>query len=331
MEIMKGIYRIAVPLPQVSLKEVNIYLIEGEKGIILIDTGWNTPEAFDAVKNSLKANGFELRDITQILITHFHPDHYGMAGKLKQLTDATIAMSEVEASMLDARYDNPDVLLNQLSVFLRSHGLMEDMLERFSRASMGFRHLVVLTRPDILLKDGDTISLPPFELKVLLTPGHTPGHLCYYEPNRKMLFSGDMLLPEISTNISYNPQSTENPLGEFINSLNMLKDLEVNFVFPSHGAVFSGVKPRVENLLYHHKMREGELVQVASNNLMTGYQIAEKIIWYPNGKPLAFDKLSVWDKRLALMETLSHLQYMVFQGKAKKMEENGIINYFIEG
>jgi glyoxylase-like metal-dependent hydrolase (beta-lactamase superfamily II) len=331
MEIVKGVYRLTVPLPQVSLKEVNIYVLEGEKGNILIDTGWNTPEAFDAVKKGLKENGFELRDITQILITHFHPDHYGMAGKLKQLSGATIGMSEVEASMLDGRYENPDALLNQLSAFLRTNGLDEGMLEQYSRASMTFRHLVILTRPDVLLKDGDVISMPPFELKVLQTPGHSPGHLCFYEPKRKMLFTGDMLLPEISTNISYNPQSGENPLGDFMNSLNRLKEMEVNFVFPSHGPVFSGTRPRVENLLYHHKTRIEEIISVARDNLMTAYQIAAKMTWYPDSKPLKYDELQLWDKRLALMETLAHLQYLVHEGRAKKMEENGLINYFVEG
>jgi len=327
---MKGIYRIAVPLPQVALKEVDIYVIEGEKGNLLIDTGWNTPEAFNAVKDSLKIDGFELRDITQIAITHFHPDHYGLAGKLKQLTNATLAMSEIEAPLLDGRYSNPENLLKELSAFLRVNGVTDSMLSKFSEASMPFRQFVVTAKPDILLKDGDTISMPPFELQVLLTPGHSPGHLCFYEPNRKMLFSGDMLLPEISTNISYHPQSSDNPLGDFINSLKMLQEIDINFAFPAHGPVFSGTKPRIEALLYHHKNREREIIQVAHNNLMNGYQIASQLAWAPGDKPVPFDKLSVWDKRLAVMETLAHLQYLVYSGKARKMEENGVNMYFVE-
>ena len=331
MEVMKGIYRIAVPLPQIALKEVDIYVVEGEKGNILIDTGWNTPEAFNAIKDGLKIDGFELRDITQILITHFHPDHFGFAGKLKQLTNATVAMGELEAPLIEGRYANPENLLNDITAFLRSHGIPDSMLSNYSQASMPLRQFVIPTRPDILLKDGDTISMPPFELKVLLTPGHSPGHLCFYEPNRKMLFSGDMLLPEISTNISYHIQSGDNPLGDFINSLKLLQEIDINFVYPAHGPVFSGTKARIEALLYHHRKREQEIIQVAHNNLMSGYQIASQITWAPGDIPVSFEKLSTWDKRLALMETLAHLQYLVHNDKARKTEENGITLYFVEG
>ncbi|MEM4246347.1 MAG: MBL fold metallo-hydrolase, partial [Candidatus Bathyarchaeia archaeon] len=106
MEIFKGIYQVKVPLPAPGLDHINAYLVEGTKGNLLIDTGWNTPEAFTMLKQDLLSNGFQLKDITYVAVTHMHPDHYGLAGRIKQISGATIAMSEPEAAMLDHRYIN---------------------------------------------------------------------------------------------------------------------------------------------------------------------------------------------------------------------------------
>ena len=332
MEIVKGVYQIKLPMPAgIPVDHVNVYLIEGDKGNLLIDAGWNTPEAFSALKDDLRSGGFDFKDISQIVITHLHPDHYGMAGKLKQLSGAKVALSKIEAGMLKSRYVDLDVLLREVLQFLRANGVPRNELRQLSEASMPAREFVIPTEPDIKLKAGQKISIDPFEFNVILTPGHSPGHICLYEPKRKFLFAGDHILPEISSNVALHPQSGENPLGDYVSSLKSLMELEVSFVFPGHGAVFSGLRQRIDALLYHHKQRELAIMKAIRDELRTAYQIATEIPWIPDAEAVNYQDLSILDRRLAVMETLAHLQLLVTEGKAKRVEEDDTGFYLAVG
>ena len=327
MEIVQGVHQIKLPLPGGLLDHVNVYLIEGNKGNLLIDAGWNTPEALSTLKEGLRNKGFEFKDISQIVVTHLHPDHYGLAGKIRELSGAKVALSEIEARMLDSRYVNVSILLEEVSRFLRSNGTPKSESPQLSEASLPAREFVIPTKPDIKLKAGQKVSVDPFEFKVLLTPGHSLGHICLYEPKRKFLFSGDHVLPEITPNVALHPQSGENPLGDFINSLKALTKLEVNFVFPAHGSVFSGLRLRIEELLYHHEQRKSDIARVIRDSMKTGYQIATEIPWVPDDDAVSFQDLSALDRRLAVLETLAHLQLLATEGKVRKVVKDGTSFY----
>ena len=329
MEIVRGVHQIKLPLPGGVLDHVNVYLIEGDQGNLLIDTGWNTPEAFSILKEELRIEGFDFKDITQIVITHLHPDHYGLAGKIRELSGAKIALSGIEARMLHLRYVNMRVLLEEVSHFLRANGTPQDELSQLSEASLPVREFVIPALPDIKLKAGQNISVDPFEFKVLLTPGHSSGHICLYEPKRKLLFTGDHILPDITPNISLHPQSGENPLGDFITSLEALKKLEVTLSFPGHGSVFSGLGQMIDTLRYHHDRRNLDILKAMRDDMKTGYQIASEIPWVPEGNAVSFQDLSALDKRLAVLETLAHLQLLTTEGKIKKVTKDGIIFYSV--
>lgn len=320
MEIVKGVYQIKLPMPVgMPIDHVNVYLIEGDKGNLLIDAGWNTPEAFSALKDDLRSGGFDFKDISQIVITHLHPDHYGLAGRIRELSGAKLALSEIEARLLDRRYVNMSILLEEVSHLLRAHGTPQSELSQLSQASMPVREFVVPAKPDIKLKDGQKVSMDPFEFKALLTPGHSPGHICLYEPERKFLFTGDHILPDITPNVGLHPQSGENPLGDYISSLKSLMELEVSFVFPGHGSVFSGLGQRIDVLLRHHQQRMTDILNVIRDDPKTAYQIATEIPWVPDDGGINFQDLPPLDKRLAVMETLAHLQLLATEGKTNKV------------
>jgi len=319
MEILQGVYQIKLPLPGGPLGHVNVYLVEGSQGNLLVDSGWNTPEAFSTLKDELKSNGFDFSDISQIVITHLHPDHYGLAGKIRELSGAKVGLSAIEARLLNRRYVDVPMLLDEVSRFLRTHGVPRDDLSQLSKASMPVRELVIPAKPDIKLKDGQKISMDPFEFKALLTPGHSPGHMCFYEPTRKFLFSGDHILPDITPNIGLHPQSGENPLGDYVDSLKSLMELEVNFVFPAHGSVFSGLGQRIDALLRHHQERMTDILNVIPDDPKTAYQIATEIPWIPDEGGISFQDLSAFDRRLAVLETLAHLQFLATEGRANKV------------
>jgi len=319
MEILQGVYQIKLPLPGGPLDHVNVYLVEGSQGNLLIDAGWNTPEAFSALKEELKSNGFDFSDISQVVITHMHPDHYGLAGRIKELSGAKVGLSEIEARLLNQRYVDVPILLDEVSRFLRTHGVPRDELSQLSEASMPVREFVIPAKPETKLKNGQKVSVDPFEFKALLTPGHSPGHMCFYEPKRKLLFTGDHILPDITPNIGLHPQSGENPLGDYINSLKSLTELEISFVFPGHGSVFSGLGQRIDLLLRHHEQRMTDILNVIQDDPKTAYQIATDIPWVPEEGGINFQDLPPLDRRLAVLETLAHLQLLATEGKANKV------------
>ncbi len=328
MEIVQGVHQIKIPLPSGALDHVNAYVLQGDKGNALIDTGFDTPEAFAALRDGLKSGNLGFKDITHIIITHIHPDHYGMAYKLKQMSGATIALTETEERLLESRYQNPDSLLAELRQLLQSNGVPEEYLPELAEAAMPLKEFVGTVAADTRLKDGEKLSLGSTELRVIVTPGHSPGHVCLYEPKRKFLFSGDHVLPDITPHVGFHPQSGDNPLGNFLASLESLNKLEVNFVFPGHGSVFSGLRLRINELFYHHQERERAIVIAAEDEMKTAYQIAGEILWMPTGEPMPFSKLSTFDKRLAVLETLAHLKFLMSKGKAQKFTKDGVDLYW---
>jgi glyoxylase-like metal-dependent hydrolase (beta-lactamase superfamily II) len=360
MELVRGVYQIKIPLSGVvpvaddtkplkigkeklvdvieqkvlkprSVSHVNVYLIEGAKENMLIDTGWDTPDAFTTLNKELRSYGFTFKDISQIVITHVHPDHYGLSGKLKQLCGCKIALSDIEMEMIETRYVHTAELLKQMRWFLLANGVPKNGILQLSEASMPVRKLVVPTTPDVILKEGKKISLDPFEFKVFVTPGHSPGHICLYEPNRKLLFSGDHILPEITPNISLHPQSGENPLGDYLNSLEQIMKLDVTMAFPGHGPAFSGIRQIIDGIRRHHDQRSKAILKSLQDTMKTAYQVATEIPWQADIKPGSFQNLSIFDQRLAIMETLAHIEFLRKEGKVQLFQQEDTNLYFAGG
>ncbi len=322
MEIIQGVHQLKIPIPESSLEHINVYIVEGNEGNLLIDTGWNTPHAFETLKQQLKDSGFGFKDISQIVVTHVHPDHYGLAGRLTQLSGAKLALHEAEVDLIDSRYMNLDKLLEEMEKYFRRHGVPEKDLTTIQKASLWVKEFVVPALPEIILKGGEKINIGSFQFEVLWTPGHSIGHISLYEPKRKLLFSGDHVLPEITPHIGLHPQSGKNPLADFIRSLKELEKLEINFVFPGHGPVFSGLKQKVREILYHHEQRKLAIIKAIKDELKTAYQIANEIPWHPEQGGIAFKDLPPWDRRLAVLETLAHLELLITEGKVDRMVED---------
>jgi len=326
-EVVPGIYQLPLPLPNIYLKHINTYLVQGNNEYLLIDTGWNMKEAFDSLKKQLDEIGIDFKDISQIVITHVHPDHYGLAGRLKQLSQAKLAMHLIERDFIDSRYINMDNLLQQMEQWLHINGVPTDELPKLQMASVGMRKFVAPALPDVILRGGETISIGSFSFKVLWTPGHSPGHICLYEPTQEILIAGDHILPTITPNIGLHPQSGSNPLGDYLNSLNIVKPLSVNLILPGHEHAFTGLQPRVDEISQHHEQRNAEILETIKAEAKTGYQVATEITWLPEIAETSWQDLASEDKRIALLETLAHLESMRFSGKVDKVSKDSTIYY----
>jgi len=327
MEIVTGVHQIQLPFPKGVSGHINVYVIEGDEGNILIDSGWDSTESLWALREGLTSDRLKLRDIKKVVITHIHPDHYGLASKVKQLCGTKIAMHRIEAKLINSRYEDFDGLLKKTEEELRQNGVPQTELPQLRDSSLWMNQFVTPDLPDVMLDDGDTISNGSFEIEVLWTPGHSPGHICLYEPRKKLLFSGDHVLYDTTPHIGFHPQSGDNPLGDYISSLERLERLRANFVLPGHGPVFNSLKLRVAEILYHHEQRNRNIMEILSDGLKTAYQIAEEIPWIPERGGVAFRDLAPGDRRLAVMETIAHLKLLTVEGKVDNVDMDGASLY----
>jgi len=325
-EIRPGIHWIKSPiaLEESTLGHVNIYLFRGDKGYLLVDAGWNTDVSFATLHNYLVKNGLTFEDISQILVTHVHPDHYGMAGRIKQLSGATISMHHIEKDFIKSRYVSMEELLHQTDRLLISNGVPESEMVAMRDATVGLENYIVPAPPDTLLRDGNTITTGEFTFRVIWTPGHSSGHICLYEQQKKVLVSGDHILRKITPNIGVHPQSIENPLGRYLKSLEELKQLDIELALPGHDRPFTRVVPRIDEIIRHHGYRNQQILDAIELVPRTAYQIARKITWSDNS---AWHDLPPFHQRMAIFETLAHLEMMAAEGRVDKLPREGIIYY----
>ncbi|MFC1932646.1 MBL fold metallo-hydrolase [Chloroflexota bacterium] len=325
-EIIPGIYQLQIPIPDNPLGHTNSYLVRGDNEYLLIDPGINTDEAFDTLKRGLSEIGIAIKAITRIIATHAHGDHYGLAERMKQLSQARILLHDKDRNLMNPWGLTMDELMRHIVEWFQSNGVPASEASLPPEDTRNSRRPPP-TSPDVILHGGETISTGIFNLQVIWTPGHSPGHICLYEPNHKILFAGDHILPVITPNISLYPQSPANPLGDFLNSLNRVKQLDVNLVLPAHEHLFTDLVTRVEEIIQHHKNRNSEILETLKPEPKTAYQISKEITWMPELGGVSFQDLEIWNKRMAVSEAMAHLEAMRVEGRVDKFSRDSIICY----
>jgi glyoxylase-like metal-dependent hydrolase (beta-lactamase superfamily II) len=324
VKITENIYQMQIPIPDNPLEMINSYLIKTNEGSILVDTGWNTDEAFTSLCSQMKSHGVSFSDLKYIFMSHIHPDHYGLVGRIEKFTDAKLIIHEHDKAILNSRYIQTDNLVDEMTEWLKFNGVPEAEQTSFSHASLKMLGYVDVALPDIIVSGGEKISLGDNTFEVIWSPGHSPGHICFFEEKKRLLIAGDHILEKISPNISMNNPTTNNPLVDYMNSLEEMKKLDVEFVLPGHGRVFSNYRERIDQLLIHHEKRLLEMLTYFEKGPATAYQIAIDTKWY-----LPWDDLPMFSKRVAVTETLAHLELLIDRCALSKKEQAGIIYYFL--
>ena len=308
-QIRPGLWVVPVPIPMNSLRYVLVYVFATERGAYLIDAGWNTDEAEGALSAGLAQAGFAMSDVRGVMVTHIHPDHYGLAGRIRQASGAWISLHPADAKLIVSRYIEPEELLKLVSTSLTRAGASAEELAGMSTASMPVRGFVEATQPDVLLEDGDRPDVPGWDLRAIHTPGHSPGHLCFYLAEQRLMLTGDHVLPRITPNISYHPQSGPNPLGDFLDSLDKVAREDVELVLPAHEHRFVGLTGRVEALTAHHHQRFSEVVSAIRSGQDTAFAVAAHMSW-----SRSWDRIDGFMRRAAVGEALAHLHALRVRG-----------------
>ncbi|MGE0880329.1 MAG: MBL fold metallo-hydrolase [Acidimicrobiia bacterium] len=308
-----GLWSIPVPIPNNSLRYVYVYAMETDKGLYIVDVGWNTDDVYDALVAGLKTAGFSITDIKGMLVTHIHADHYGLAGRVREASGAWIALHEADAKLLQERYVEPDELIGRITHMMKRTGAPAEDVATLPTASMPVRPFVDVAIPDILLADGDKAEVPGWDVTAIWTPGHSPGHLCFWEAGYELMLSGDHVLPRITPNISYHPQAGDNPLGDYLRSLEKLQPYEAREVLPAHEYRFNDLQARIAQLRQHHEHRFAEVVDALKDGVTTAWEVASRMHW-----SRSWESLQGFMRRAAVSEALAHLRELEMRGVVRE-------------
>ena len=312
-QVVPGLWCVPVPIPGSPLPYVLAYAFEVPDGVVLVDPGWNAAEALAALEEGLGSFGAKLEDVRGVLVTHLHPDHYGLAGRVREVSGAWVGLHPADAALIPGRYEDVDELLERISGWLAQTGAPAEDLAELRDASMQLRRFVVVARPDVPLADGDRPDLPGWRLRAVHTPGHTPGHLCFVEERTGVVLTGDHVLPTISPNIARHPQAGPDPLAAYLASLERLRRWGDGLALPGHQWRFDGLAGRIDELLAHHEQRLDAVEAAVASGAETIWEVATRTSW---SRP--WEEIHGFMRRAALGETAAHLVHLEGRGRLER-------------
>jgi glyoxylase-like metal-dependent hydrolase (beta-lactamase superfamily II) len=306
-EIVTNLYKIEIPLPESLLKSLNSYLIKAQDRNLIIDTGINREECLNAMMSGLRELAVDIKK-TDFFITHLHSDHLGLVSSVA--TDSsTIYFNQPDADRLRSGFRWDDFFN-----FARLNGFPENELQTIPFKHPGFKFGIKENLSFHILKEGDLIHIGEYLFKCVETPGHTWGHMCLHEPNKKIFVAGDHILNDITPNIQLWSDGW-NPLKEYLASLDKVYELDIDLVLPGHREVFRNPKERIQELKHHHQKRLDEIIAILRKGRKNAFQVASQMTWDIAYE--SWDLFPVSQKWFATAEAISHLKFL---------EEKGIIH-----
>jgi glyoxylase-like metal-dependent hydrolase (beta-lactamase superfamily II) len=306
--VRPGLWSIPTIFPDNPLRYVSSYAMSYDGGVALVDTGWPCEAAWDGLVAGLNEAGWDISEVKAVLVTHGHADHFGLARRIRERTGAWVGMHEADAR-LDRPAGSPTDFRAADEVWLRHRGgepddifsirsKPSDMFEQFSAA------------PDRFIADGERPLGPDRGLAAVWTPGHTPGHLCFHDTDHDLMLTGDHVLPRITPNISPGPTVTADTLGQYLQSLLLVAEIEVGEVLPAHEYRFAGLAARVHDLRHHHQIRLGEVMDVLHTSPgANSVDVTEKLAW---SRP--WTEMHGIIRRSAIGEAYAHLVHLEATG-----------------
>lgn len=308
VEVAQGIYMVAIPIP-IPLKYINCYLMRGPSGWTLVDTGFHDNLAEDAWPRALDELGIRVQDIDQIVVTHYHPDHFGASGWLQEKTGAPVFIHEPEFNQVELFWG--ERVANQaeaLGSFFQGYGMPIETAQAISTHHRDQRARMLPLPTLTPVATGSQIRLGADQYEVLWTPGHSDGLAVFWNAQSGMLLANDMILTKITPNVSLWPNCRPNPLQDYLDSLIKVEDLNAKLALTGHRAMITEVTERAREIRHHHADRLRSMEQVCGGiQGATGWEVCMQ--------SFRTETLTIHQLRFAMSETLAHLVYMEKQGR----------------
>jgi glyoxylase-like metal-dependent hydrolase (beta-lactamase superfamily II) len=296
MALPGGIRRVTFPLPM-GIGHVHCYLLPGEDGWTLVDTGLGLP---DAEARWMPLLGDLGAPVVRVVVTHFHPDHAGGGEDAQALTGAEVLQGAADYEQCERVWGSGD-WSERLADFLLENGLPEPVADELRHESRTFGPFIRWARDPQPLADGDEVD----GWRVLELPGHADGHICLLRDG--VLVAGDHLLGEITPTVGLYPESRPDPLGDYLQSLERTIELAPTLTLPGHGEPITDPVSRAREILEHHRHRLAETAAALGPEPRNAHEISLDLFG---------DDLDASGRRFALAETLAHLERLVRAGNA---------------
>lgn len=309
--VRDNVWSIPIDFGHTPVRYTFCYLLTNEAGqVLLIDPGWDSGLGREQLLAGLAAAGASLEDIVGIVATHRHADHLGMVGHLHALTGAWFGMHELDATMLDQYSDHLGAIEADRRLLV-DLGVPADRVELMLFTQPYIASLDGMGRPSLLLHDGDLLPFAGRNLRVVETPGHTPGHVCIVDEDEQLVFSGDHVLPRISPNIGMTSDlSSAGALEGYFSSLERMHEWPDHEVLPAHEYRFTGLPERSDDLAELHRSRSVEVLALVGSEQLGVWQVAQRMTW-----ARGWETLDGVNLRAALSEAGAHVDYLLETGQ----------------
>jgi len=317
-EIMTGIFLLEIPLPGNPLRALNSYLIKGKDRNLLVDTGFNWPECREAQLKGMAELGIDWRDV-DFFITHIHADHSGLVYDLAD-KKSRVYLSKPDADILKACMT--DIYWEEVNEFYRSHGFP---VGKNRDQAKSIHHYISGSDIDFTYtRDGYRIDAGMYHFVCIATPGHTPCHMCLYEPEHRFLISGDHILEGISSNIT-SWLGTGDSLGLYLESLDKVDKMDIDLILPGHRELIHDCRRRIAELKHHHERRLEEVRNILKTGAMDAFNVAGRMHWDLSYS--SWEEFPDFQKWFATGEAIAHLDHLVAGNSIIKIKKDGKFIY----
>lgn len=323
-EVVPGVWRIPLPLPTDGLRAVNVYAISSGDGLVLVDSGWALDVARDQLERALGTLGHDLGDIQRFLVTHMHRDHYTMAVALRRTFGAKVALGVGEQPSMDLVLAGREAGRYTEMVCWGAESLLTRWREQQAKGGRN-EGRADYEPPDEWLVGTTKLDVADRTLVALPTPGHTQGHVVFIDERAGVLFAGDHVLPHITPSIGFELATARLPLGDYLDSLRLVRSYPDLRLLPAHGPVAPSVHTRVDELLAHHDDRLAASLAAVRDGAGTAFDAARRLAW--TRRHHRFDDLDLFNQTLAAGETAAHLEVLVVRGELQSSTVDGVIEY----
>lgn len=323
-EVAAGPVRVALPVGVNGVQTVNAYLLADGDRVTLVDCGVWRPDPEDdglpALRAGLHQAGYTLRDVSRVVVTHAHIDHYGLAGKVLELTGAELymhAMTDLDCE----KYRHPDTAMARRRDTYADHGVpATERAELADHLARWMPYLYSVVEASIRLRGGERLAIGGENWEVVHTPGHSLGHVCLWSPARAVLLSGDHLLPGITPPVTFERGFDADPLRSYLDSLRGIADRRPALVLPGHGHPFTDALTRIE-AIFRNKLRRMESVRrMVADAPCTVTEIAQRLV---------AKAILPHQRQLALNETLAHIAYLRWSGLVERRNRpDGVYEWY---
>jgi glyoxylase-like metal-dependent hydrolase (beta-lactamase superfamily II) len=301
-QVRDDVWALPLPIPGGYMSYSLQYLLRDTAGgIHIVDPGWDSNDNWQRLISALAELGASVEDVRSITATHIHPDHIGMAIRIREASGARVQVLDAEVGSIDVQGIPADFRDQNV----RDWGVPEARWNELSTMLVGMPERA-LPSIDSTLQDDEVLRIPGFELVVMATPGHTPGSLCLRDDARSLMFTGDHVLPMMHPGIGLGGPSRANPLADYLASLASVSAYPEHEVLPGHGYRFTGLAERAAKSAAHHLRRSREVGEVlAGDPGATVWQVAKQLTWTSG-----WNKLAGFYLYSALSQTAMHRDYL---------------------